>query len=313
MRPEYREEPCRSALNRVSGMMFGWSLNPYMGCAHRCTFCYVRAFERRADRPSGDRYGTSIRVKVNVVDVLRRELKRRQWRGENVVIGAATDPYQPAEGHYRLTRGSIEALAEAENPFTIITRGPMIVRDIDVLREAASRARVSVTFSIPTLDPEIWRTTEPGTAPPAQRLRALRLLVDAGIDAGVGLAPILPGLSDRPELLADVVRAARDAGATSVWTNVVNLRPGTREHFLEHLARDWPGLVPRYERLYRGRAYPAKDVVEPVRREVAELRDRFEIADRREQPLTGEQDIAGRIPRRPRQLQLELEQVAARG
>jgi DNA repair photolyase len=279
MRPEYREEPCRSALNRVKGMMFGWSLNPYMGCAHQCTYCYVRAFEKRADRPSDDRYGASIRVKTNVAEVLRRELARRSWRGELVAIGAATDPYQPAEGRYRLTRGCIEVLGEARNPFAIITRGPMIVRDVDLLAEAARHAKVSVTFSVPTLDPEIWRTTEPNTPPPAQRLRALRVLRDAGIEAGVGMAPILPGLSDKPELMADVVRAARDAGATSIWTNVLYLRPGTREHFLEHLARDWPEQLPRYERLYRGRAYLSKGEIEPVRREVAELRDRFGIGE----------------------------------
>src|SRR2546427_53484 len=154
---EYREEPCRSALNRVKGMGFGWSLNPYMGCVHRCTFCYVRAFERRADRPSDDRYGTSIRVKINVADVLRREPAPQSW------------------GHE---------------------------------------------------------------------------LVDAGIKVGVGMAPILPGLSDRPELLADVVRAAREAGATGVWSNLLFLRAGTREHFLECLERDWPELIPRYEQLY---------------------------------------------------------------
>jgi DNA repair photolyase len=157
----------------------------------------------------------------------------------------------------------------------------MIVRDIDVLTEASRRATVHVTFSVPTLDDEIWRTTEPGTAHPRQRLRALRSLVDAGIDAGIGMAPILPGLSDRPELLRDVVKAARDAGATGIWTNVLYLRPGTREHFLENLSRDWPDLVPRYQRLYRGRAYLGKKEIEPVRREVADLRNRFEIADRR--------------------------------
>jgi DNA repair photolyase len=278
---EYREEPCRSALNRVSGMPFRWSLNPYMGCAHRCTFCYVRGFEKRADRPSDDRYGRSIRVKVNIVEVLGRELGRRSWVGEGVVIGAATDPYQPAEGRYRLTRGCIEALAAARNPLSIITRGPLIVRDIDVLVEAARHAEVTVTFSVPTLDHRIWKATEPGTAPPRQRLRALSRLVDAGIDAGVGMAPILPRLSDRPELLADVVRAARDAGATSIWTAMLNLRPGTREHFLENLAGDWPELLPRYQRLYRGRSYLGRPEIEPVRREVAELRDRFAIADRR--------------------------------
>ncbi|HXU84572.1 MAG TPA: radical SAM protein [Verrucomicrobiae bacterium] len=277
----YREEPCRSALNRVTGMPFGWSLNPYMGCAHRCTFCYVRGFEKRADRPWDDRYGTSIRVKTNVVEVLRRELGRRSWKGEGVVIGAATDPYQPAEGRFRLTRGCIEALAAARNPLSIITRGPLIVRDTDVLTEASRRAAVSINISIPTLDQRIWRATEPGTAPPRQRLRALTRLVDAGIDVGVGMAPILPGLSDRPELLADVVRAARDAGATSIWTALLNLRPGTREHFLAGLARDWPELLPRYERLYAGRAYLGSAEVEPVRREVAELRDRFAVGDRR--------------------------------
>jgi DNA repair photolyase len=134
---------------------------------------------------------------------------------------------------------------------------------------------------VPTLDPGIVAKTEPGTAPPRQRLRALSTLVDAGIEASVGMAPILPGLSDDPRLLADVVRAARDAGATAIWTNVLYLRPGTREHFLDHLARDWPELLPRYERLYRDRAYVAKADAEPIRREVADLRHRFEIADRR--------------------------------
>ena len=299
MRTEYREEPCKSAMNRVSGMPFGWSLNPYMGCAHRCTFCYVRGFEKRADRPSDDRYGRSIRVKTNVVEVLGRELARRSWAGDGVVIGAATDPYQPAEGRFRLTRGCIETLAAARNPLSIITRGPLIVRDIDILAEASRRAKVSVNVSIPTLDPQIWRLTEPGTAPPRQRLRAVTLLVNAGIDVGIGMAPILPGLSDRPDLLADVVRAARDAGATSLWTALLNLRPGTREHFLESLARDWPELLPRYERLYAGRSYLAKSEVEPIRREVAELRDRFAIADRRRVRL-----LPVAPPSKPDQLEL---------
>lgn len=284
-RPIYRDEPCRSALNRVRGMPFRWSLNPYMGCAHRCTFCFVRAFERMADRPSDARYGTSIRIKSNIVEVLARELVRPAWRREQVVVGTATDPYQPAEGRFRLTRGSIEALARARNPFGIITRGPLIVRDIDVLSDAARRADVSVTFSIPTLDPEIWRTTEPGTAPPRQRLRALRSLIDAGVDASVGMAPILPGLSDDPRKMADVVRAARDAGATSIWTNVLYLRPGTREHFLDGLARDWPELLSRYAALYAGRSYVAESVLAPVRARVRSLASEAGIADRRTTPL----------------------------
>jgi len=287
---DYREEPCRSALNRVKGMSFSWSLNPYMGCVHRCTFCYVRAFERRADRPADDRYGTSIRVKINVAEILRRELARPSWKREQVTIGAATDPYQPAEGRYRLTRACLEALAEAGNPFSIITRGPMIVRDIDVLAAAARRASVSVTFSIPTLDEEVWRMTEPSTAHPRQRLRAVSMLVEAGIKAGVGMAPILPGISDRPDQLREVVKAAREAGATGIWTNLLFLRPGTREHFLEHLAQDWPELLLHYRRLYRGRAYLGAEETTPIRRQVSVLAREFGVADRRSTRLEPERE-----------------------
>ena len=276
----YREEPCRNALNRVQGMGFDWSLNPYMGCVHKCTYCYVRAYEQRADRPSDDRYGTSIRVKVNVADVLRRELARPSWSKASVAIGAATDPYQPVEGKYRLTRKCIEVLSAARNPFSLITRGTMIVRDVDVLQDAARRADVHISFSLPTLDLDIWRKTEPGTAPPAQRLRALRTLVDAGIDVGVGIAPVLPGLTDTPERLEAVARAAREAGATGLWCNVLFLKPGTREHFLESLARHWPEQLPRYERLYTT-AYLPPSETEPIKKRVAALRARVGIADRR--------------------------------
>jgi DNA repair photolyase len=291
MQVDYREEPCRNALNRVKGMQFKWSLNPYMGCVHRCTFCYVRAFERRADRPSDDRYGTSIRVKVNVAEVLRRELARHSYEPDWVAIGAATDPYQPAEGRYGLTRACIEALSEAANPFSIITRGPMIVRDIDVLVEAARRANVAVTFSIPTLDEDVWRKTEPSTAHPRQRLKAVSKLVDAGIKTGVGMAPILPGISDLPTSMAEVVKAARDAGACGVWANLLFLRPGTREHFLDNLARDWPEELERYERLYRERAYLGKEKTKPVRDQVNALANEYGIHDRRRVRLEPERPV----------------------
>jgi DNA repair photolyase len=281
VRVEYREEPCKVALNRVKGMAFKWSLNPYMGCVHQCTFCYVRAFELRADRPYDDRYGQSIRVKTNIVEVLRAQLARATWQHESVAIGAATDPYQPAEGRYRLTRGCIEALGSAATPFSIITRGPLIVRDADVLAEAARRAKVSVTFSVPTLDDEVWRKTEPGTAHPRQRLRALKTLVDAGVQASVGMAPLLPGISDRPELMEQVVREAREAGACGVWANLLYLRPGTREHFLTALAEDYPEQLPAYERLYAGRAYLRSAETKPVRAQVAELARKHGIRDRR--------------------------------
>jgi len=281
VRVEYREEPCKVALNHVKGMPFDWSLNPYMGCVHQCTFCYVRAFERRADRPSDHRYGTSIRVKLNIADRLRVELARASWAGEHVVIGAATDPYQPAEGRYRLTRACIEVLRDASNPFDIITRGPLIVRDAELLAEASARADVSVTFSVPTVDDDVWRTTEPGTAPPRQRLRALTELVSVGVRASVGMAPLLHGLSDHPSSLERVIAAAREAGACGIWANLLCLRPGTREHFLECLARDWPELVPEYERLYARGAYLSQAEARPAKEDVRRLAKLHGVRDRR--------------------------------
>ena len=276
MSVEYRSEPCKSALTQVRGMPFKWSLNPYMGCAHRCTFCYVRHFEQRADRPADDRYGRSIRVKPNIAEVLRRELARASWQREEVALGTATDPYQPAEGRFRLTRSCITVLAESGTPFSIVTRGPLVVRDVDILVEAAREVSVAVFVSLPTLDERVWRTTEPGTAPPTSRLRAIRALAEAGIDVGVGMAPILPGLSDSPVLLEATVAAVRAAGARSIWASVVHLRPGVREHFLDALARDWPEQVERYEALFATRAYLPPSVTaaitEPARAARVSLR-----------------------------------------
>jgi DNA repair photolyase len=291
----YREEPCRTALNKVKGMPFAWSLNPYTGCAHRCTFCYVRGFEQRADRPSDDRYGTEIRVKVNIAEVLRRELARRSWAREEVTIGAATDPYQPAEGRYRLTRACLVELSRALTPFSLITRGPMVWRDVDVLQDAALRVEISVNVSVPTLDDRIWRTTEPGTAPPRRRLEIVRRLVDAGIRTNVAIAPILPGLSDRPELLAEAVGAARDAGAHHLWANVLNLRPGTREHFLACLERDWPEERARYDELYGDRSYLPSAEAKAVTGYVASL--------------ARERATTGRPPLRPRPIPTQLSLV----
>jgi DNA repair photolyase len=278
---DYLEVQCKSALNRVKGMGFNWSLNPYMGCEHRCAFCYVRGFELRADRPSDDRYGRAVRVKINVAGVLRSELSRRSWKKETVVIGAATDPYQPAEGRYKLTRQCLTALRDFSNPAAMITRGPMIVRDIDVLSELARRADLHITFSIPTIDEEIWRRTEPGTAHPRQRLRAIEKLVAAGIDAGVGMAPILPGLTDRPDGIEAVVKAARAAGATGLWAGMLNLRPGTKEHFMSVLGKHWPELVSKYEQAYGSRAYLPPSFGEPAMKAVKRFRSLYAVSDRR--------------------------------
>jgi DNA repair photolyase len=251
-------------------MWFDWSLNPYGGCVHRCTFCYVRAFERRADRPSDARYGRTVRVKTNVATVLRAELRRPSHQAGLVCLGTATDPYQPAEGRYRLTRGCLEALVAARRPLTLTTRGPLVVRDAALLAEGG--AAVSVSISVPTVDEAVVRSTEPGTAPPRQRLRALERLAAAGVRAGVLMAPVLPGISDGDESLAATVRAARDAGAAFLLVGVLNLTPGTREHFLEALAHDWPELLPRYLDLYRGRSHLPAPFVSEVSGRVAGLR-----------------------------------------
>jgi DNA repair photolyase len=299
VRAEYRLEPCKSALNPVRGMPFRWSLNPYMGCVHRCTFCYVRHFEQRADRPADDRYGRSIRVKTNIADVLRRELARPSWERDEVALGTATDPYQPAEGRFRLTRACLLELAGSGTPFSIVTRGPLVVRDIDVLQGASTQVDVSVYFSVPTLDERVWRTTEPGTSPPRSRLEAVRRLSGAGIDVGVGMAPILPGLSDHPDQLEAVVRAARAAGARGIWASVVHLRPGVREHFLEALARDWPEEVARYEALFGDRAYLPAAVTRPVVEQVRAMSRMVPTPRRREARK-------GRRPHRAEQLSLSV-------
>lgn len=293
-RPEYREEPCRSALNHVRGMPFEWSLNPYMGCAHRCAFCYVRAFERRAERPSDGRYGQSIRVKTNVAEVLRRELERPSWKDALVAIGAATDPYQPAEGRYRLTRACLEVLAERANPLGIVTRGTLVVRDRDVLAAAAARARVLVHLSIPTLDESVTRRTEPGAPSPRQRLRAVRMLADAGIRVGVAIAPVIPGLTDAPESLAAVVRAARDAGAAKLWTEYLYLRPGTREHFLAELGRAWPEQRTALEQLYAGRAYLDRRRSDALRAGLASLAREVPIRAAARPPIEAEPPVLAR-------------------
>jgi DNA repair photolyase len=197
-----------------------------------------------------------------------------------VAFGTATDPYQPIEGTYRLTRRCLEAFRDYKTPVGLITKGTMVFRDIDVLVELSRQAKTTVCFSIPTVDETVWAKTEPGTPPPQKRLKVLKALVDAGIEAGVGMAPVLPGLSDSPAQLEATVAAAADAGACFVWANIVYLKPGTKEHFMEFLARDYPHLVARYRDLFPG-AYAPAAVKAPVIGAVGALKRRYGVADRR--------------------------------
>jgi DNA repair photolyase len=279
-RTEYFEIVAKSALNRVQHMGFNWSLNPYQGCFHSCVYCFARAHAKLADRDPGAGFSSRVGVKANLPDVLRQELSRRGWKRETVAFGTATDPYQPIEGTYRLTRRCLEAFRDFKTPVGLITKGTMVIRDIDVLVELSRRAKTTVCFSIPTVDERVWAGTEPGTPPPRQRLKVLRALVDAGIEAGVGMAPVLPGLSDSPRQLEATVAAAAEAGACFLWANIVYLKPGTKEHFMEFLGRDYPQLQARYRDLFPG-AYAPTDVKAPVVATVGALKRQYGIADRR--------------------------------
>jgi len=253
----YQEVHCRSALNPVKGMPFAWTLNPYRGCTHGCHYCYARRYHTQFELGAGDDFAAVIFVKTNVVEVLRRELRKPSWRRELVALGTATDCYQPIEGSYKLTRGVLEALTEAGNPAGIVTKGPMIVRDKDVLADLSARADCRVYVSVPCVDEDVWRALEPGTAHPLQRLRAVRELVDAGICAGVLMAPIVPGISSKPALIERTIKAVADHGARVMGCNVMHLDGGTRDHFMRWLAQEFPQLVDGYTQLYATKYAPS--------------------------------------------------------
>jgi DNA repair photolyase len=288
----YQEVTCRSALNRVTGMPFEWSLNPYRGCTHACHYCYARRYQTHFELDADDQFSAVILVKTNFVEVLRRELASASWSRQEVAVGAATDPYQPIEGVYKLTRRSLEALAEARTPAGIVTKGPMIVRDIDVLQELSRRAECTVCLSVPSVDEEAWEKLEPGTAHPMQRLRAVRELTEAGIDAGVLMAPVVPGISSHPRKLEATVRAIADHGAGFVGLNVLFLEGGTRDHFMAFLAREYPGLVDGYHQLYQGK-YAPDAYRRKIRGIVDMLQQRHRLARRIRRPAD---DRAASVP-----------------
>ena len=248
LRPvEFIEIRCKSALNRVEGLPFRWSLNPYAGCVHACQFCYARAFYARAGHgDAGPDFETRILVKVNFPAVLAAELRRPTWRRETVAVGTATDPYQPAEARFRLTRGALERLAAHRTPISLLTKSPLIQRDVDVLASLARAAGARVHFSITTVDLTLWRTVEPGTANPFKRLDAMRLLRKAGVPAGVFMAPVLPGITDSEASIEAVAAAARDHGAAFFDATPLRLMPVVKEHYLGFVEKDFPDLTGRY-------------------------------------------------------------------
>ncbi len=286
----FEEIECKSALNKVAaaGMPFRWTLNPYRGCQHACTYCFARGTHEYLGYNSERDFETRVVVKTNAPEMLRQDLGRPGWQRELVAIGTACDPYQAAELKYSLTHRLLKVMRDFANPMSIITKSPAIVRDVDVLEQIAQVADVTVNFSIATLDEETWKRTEPGTSKPRKRLEAMRLLTERGIRCGILLAPVLPGLTDDPQSLEEVVEAAREHGASFIHDNVLHLKPGTKEWLMPFLREAYPHLSERYAKYYRG-VYAPKTYTQEVHRVVSRLRLKYGLAEApRVQPSAGQ-------------------------
>ncbi|WP_020573739.1 Rv2578c family radical SAM protein [Actinopolymorpha alba] len=291
----FYEVRARTIINKVpaaSRVPFQWTINPYRGCGHACVYCFARRTHEYLDLDAGHDFDSKVIVKVNAPELLRKELVKPSWRGEPIAMGTNVDCYQRAEGRYQLMPRIIAALRDARNPFSILTKGALLLRDLELLREAAQVTDVALSVSIGSVDAELWREVEPGTPSPQARLRMCRTLADAGFSVSVLMAPILPFLSDGPERLEETVRAIAEAGAASVTPIVLHLRPGAREWYLAWLARLHPELVPRYQSLYSGGSYPPRAYQQRVCAMVRDLTERHGVGTQRHNP----RNMAHRYP-----------------
>ncbi|MGH9121052.1 MAG: radical SAM protein, partial [Acidimicrobiales bacterium] len=294
---EFLHVNARRIINEVpatSRMPFRYTINVYRGCSHACTYCFARPTHEYLGMDTGEDFERRIVVKVNAVELLRAELVARRWGGHHIAMGTNTDPYQRCEGKYHLTQGVVRVLSEAGNPFSILTKSTLVLRDKALLAEASQRTDVRVNLSIGTLDEEVWRLTEPGTPPPRARVAAVRKLNEAGISCGVLVAPIIPGLSDRPEQLEEVVQACVDAGAASISSVSLHLRPGVREHFMGWLAEARPELVEEFKRRYR-RSYLPEAELKSVSERVAEVATRSGLSGGQWRLQVGEDVASSRV------------------
>ncbi|GAA1800376.1 Rv2578c family radical SAM protein [Luedemannella flava] len=261
--PEFAGITCyeihaKSIINRVPGASrapFEWTVNPYRGCSHACVYCFARNTHTYLEFDAGHDFDSRIVVKVNAGELLRRELAAPRWSGAPIAMGTNVDCYQRAEGRYRLMREILAALRDAANPFSILTKGTLITRDLDLLRQAAEVTTVGLSVSVGFVDEALWRAVEPGTPSPRRRLDAVRRLADAGFAVGVLMAPLLPGLTDTAESIDETVSAVAAAGAAGVTPIVLHLRPGAREWYAAWIARHRPDLLPRYRELYGTGSY----------------------------------------------------------
>jgi DNA repair photolyase len=283
--PEFRgitfhEVRAKSIINRVpeaSRVPFRWTINPYRGCSHSCVYCFARNTHTYLDMDAGHDFNTQIVVKVNAPELARRELTSPRWNGEHVAMGTNVDCYQRAEGRYRLMPGIIGALRDAANPFSILTKGTLILRDLDLLCEAAEVTDVGLNVSVGFVDKAISRSVEPGTPSPERRLGVCAAITGRGLACGVLMGPVLPFLTDSPGQLEATVRLAAEAGAAHVSPIVLHLRPGAREWFLRWLGETHPELIDRYRELYGRGAYAPKPYQQQISDQVAALATRYRV------------------------------------
>ena len=277
----------RSALNRESSgrMPFAWTINPYRGCEFGCQYCYARYTHEFLEHWDSLDFERKIYAKGNAPELLRAELRAARDRGQPIALGTATDPYQPAERQFEITRRLLEVFAEFRGlDFSITTKGVLVLRDLDLLRRNAERHRLSVGMTVTTLDEPLARRLEPKAPPASKRLEAVRALADAGIRTGVMLMPIVPGLTDSPRSLEAVARAAAESGAQFLYANILFLMPSAAKQFMPFLEREFPRLVKRYRKLYARSAYLNGEYKEEIARLVADLRARYGLDGRDAQP-----------------------------
>jgi DNA repair photolyase len=283
--PEFRgitfyEIHAKSIINKVPGasrVPFSWTINPYRGCSHSCLYCFARKTHEYLDFNSGSDFDSKIVVKVNAAELVRKELAAPRWDGHHIAMGTNVDCYQRAEGRYRLMPGILTALRDAGNPFSILTKGSLILRDLPLLQEAAERTEVGTAVSVGFIDKDLWRLVEPGTPSPHKRLEVCATLNEHGVPCGVLMGPVLPYLTDSPRQIDAAVRQIAEAGATSVSAITLHLRPGAREWFMSWLREQRPELVEPYERLYRRGAYAPKAYQERIARQVQEAAEKYGV------------------------------------
>ena len=279
---DVQEIYCKTLLNKIDvpRFPFRWTLNPYRGCRHACTYCYARPTHEFLGQDPGRDFETRVFAKVNAAEVLRRELKRPSWRREPIAMGTASDPYEPAEAEYEITRDILHVLRDFQNPVSITTKGVLVRRDADILAELSGSADVHVNFSVGTINDKAWKMMEPGTPNPLARLEAMQYLVENGVSAGVMMAPLLPGISDDEANIQEVVSAAHSYKAEYLGANVLFLKPGSKEWFMPMLKEAYPHLDSGYNRLYGNKTYAPEQYTKIVLDTVDRVRRQWSLPDR---------------------------------